>query len=317
MTTTPSETPHGVLVVDKAQGATSHDVVACARRALSTREIGHAGTLDPMATGVLVLAVGEATKLVNYLTAADKVYTATLRLGQATDSLDADGSVVEERDVPALSLEQVREVAGKFLGEIEQRVPAVSAIKVQGTPLYKSARKGHVVEAPVRKVRVRSLDILDVREHEVDFQVHSSKGFYVRSLGRDLAESLGTVGHLSALRRLESGFFSLSGAHSFADLRNARESEELRAQIRASVIPLTDVARRLSHVTLSSEGKTHAQHGRLIPKACVLEESLREGAESAVVAAFDEDGALLALLEPSAESESEGALRVVRGFRFH
>lgn len=312
--TTQSDAPHGVLVVDKAIGVTSHDVVACARRALGTREIGHAGTLDPMATGVLVLVVGEATKLVNHLTAAEKVYTATLRLGQATDSLDADGSVVEERLVPALSLATVREVALRFVGEIEQQVPAVSAVKVQGRALYKSARKGQVVEAPVRTVRVRSLEILDVRENEIDLHIQCSKGFYVRSLGRDLAEALGTVGHLSALRRLESGFFSLAGAQSFADLRGARESEELRIQMRSKLVPLTDVARRLSHVTLSAEGKTHAQHGRAIPKHCVLDSVKRDDSETSVVVGFDEEGTVVALLEPAGEAGE--TLRVLRGFRF-
>lgn len=301
-----------MLVVDKAAGATSHDVVACARRALGTREIGHAGTLDPMATGVLVLVVGEATKLVNHLTAADKQYTAKLRLGQATDSLDADGSVVEEAPVPALSLEHVREVAQRFSGEIEQQVPAVSAVKVQGKALYKSARQGKVVEAPVRTVHVRRLAILEVRATEIDFHVECSKGFYVRSLGRDLAQALGTVGHLSALRRLDSGFFSLEGALTFDELRTARESEELRAEARERLVPLVEVARRLSHVTLSDEGKTHALHGRAIPRECVLAETLRDGHEvNPMRVAFDSEGAILALLEQSGD-----LLRVARGFRF-
>jgi tRNA pseudouridine55 synthase len=318
-----------VLVVDKPRGLTSHDVVAQARRALRTREIGHSGTLDPMATGVLVLVVGEATKLVAHLTAATKVYEATLRLGQATDSLDADGRPTEERPVPALSLEQVRAVAAGFVGEIEQRVPAVSAIKLAGKPLYARARAGQVpAELPSRRVRLDALEVTAQREGELDLWLRCGKGFYVRALGRDLAAALGTVGHLSALRRLHNGFCSLEQAVEHAWLRAAAQGDEAaRAQLRARLLPLDDVAWRLNRVILSEVGVDHARHGRPIPRSEVLGESLAPDHDSPVRVAFDAQGRAVALVEPRATQDAErsaqpagepssGAeLRVLRGFR--
>ena len=310
--TNPSEL-HGVLVVDKARGPTSHTVVSQARRALGTREIGHSGTLDPMATGVLVLVVGEATKLVNQLMAGSKTYEATLTLGKATNSLDADGEVVEELPVPALTVEAVREAAQRFVGKIEQVVPAVSAVKVDGQPLYARARKGQDVVAPTRTVEVFELAILALREHEIDLRVHSSKGFYVRSLGRDLAHALGTVGHLSALRRTQNGPFSLAQAFDQVRLRAAAQGDEvLRQAAREALIPLAHVARGLSHVTLSEEGARHAFHGRRVPSSEVQSESCVPEHAGDVRVAFDAAGKVLGLVEPD---PSGGGLRVVRGIR--
>jgi len=301
------------LVVDKARGPTSHDVVFQARRALKTREIGHSGTLDPMATGVLVLVVGEATKLVNHLMASRKVYETTLRLGQATSSLDADGDVVEERAVPTLSRELVARHARTFLGEIDQQVPAVSAVKVDGRPLYESARKGREVEAPVRRVCLHELDVLAVRENEIDLRMSCSKGFYVRSLGRDLAAALGTVGHLTALKRLQNGAFSIEQAVDQERLRRAGQaSDEERAALRACVRPLADVARSLSHVVLSEVGARHAFHGRVVPLADVLSETVVPDHEGGVRVGFDEQGKVLGLLERDVSGEG---LRIVRGIR--
>ncbi len=310
--TNPSEL-HGVLVVDKARGPTSHNVVSLARRALGTRAIGHSGTLDPMATGVLVLVVGEATKLVNLLMAGSKIYEATLRLGTATSSLDADGEVVQERPVPALTIEAVREAAQKFVGKIEQVVPAVSAVKVDGRPLYVRARKGQEVVAPTRTVEVHELAILALRGHEIDLRVHCSKGFYVRSLGRDLAHALCTVGHLSALRRIQNGPFSLQQAFDQARLRAAAQGdEEARRAAREGLLPLAQVARGLSHVILSDEGARHAFHGRRVPQSEVQREVHVPEHEGDVRVAFDAAGHVLALVEPD---PSGGGLRVVRGIR--
>lgn len=310
--TTPSDV-HGVLVVDKSRGPTSHDVVSNARRALRTREIGHSGTLDPMATGVLVLVVGEATKLVSHLTASSKVYEATLKLGQSTSSLDADGEVLEELPVPAFTIEDVRDRATAFVGSFEQRVPDVSAVKVDGKRLYESARKGHEVTAPTRTVHVSELVIQAVRADEIDLRVRCSKGFYVRSLGRDLALALGTVGHLNALRRLENGFFSLAQAVEQTRLRAAGQGDELlRGEIRGALIPLEQVAKQLSHVILSELGASHAFHGRSVPLSEVLSETLTPEQEGPVKVAFDEQGKVLALVEPD---PSGTGLRVVRGIR--
>ncbi|MFT3921982.1 MAG: tRNA pseudouridine(55) synthase TruB [Myxococcales bacterium] len=312
MTTTPTEL-HGVLVVDKSRGPTSHDVVSNARRALRTRAIGHSGTLDPMATGVLVLAIGEGTKLVNYLMASRKVYETTVLLGRTTSSLDADGDVVAEAPVPELSREQVEACARAFVGEIDQRVPDVSAIKVDGVPLYQRARKGQEVDAPTRRVSLHSLEILAVREREIDLRLSCSKGFYVRSLARDLAEALGTVGHLSALRRLQNGAFSVTQAVDQVQLRAAAQGdEELRARMRAAVLPLHQVARGLSHVVLSETGAQHAFHGRLVPVSEVRSEVSTDDGGGVVKVAFDEQGSVLGLVE---RVESGDSWRVVRGIR--
>jgi tRNA pseudouridine55 synthase len=298
-----------VLVVDKARGPTSHDVVAVARRALGTKAIGHTGTLDPMATGVLVLAVGEATKLVNMLSVGEKRYEARLRLGQATHTLDAEGELSEEAPVPALTLEGVREAAQGFVGEFDQEVPLVSAVKVDGQALHKATRKGQDVVAPVRRVRVHELEVRAVDAQEIELMVHSAKGFYVRSLGRDLARALGTVGHLTQLRRTENGAFSLGDALDFEALRAAaRGSDELRAQVRARLLPLTQVCASLPRLTLSDAGALHARHGRAIPEAELQCELPLVPGEPRI--AFDQAGQPVAIVELV-----NGACRVQRGFR--
>ena len=311
--TKPRSDLHGVLVVDKSRGPTSHDVVSNARRALGTREIGHSGTLDPMATGVLVLVVGEATKLVNHLMASSKLYEATLRLGITTTSLDADGDVVDERPVPTWSLDDVRARAAAFVGQIEQTVPAVSAVKVDGRPLYERARKGQEIVAPTRVVHVAELTIQAFRGDEIDFRVRCSKGFYVRSLARDLAHALDTVGHLTALRRLENGAFTVGQAVDQIQLRAAAQGDlALRDSMRAAVLPFEQVARQLSHVVLSEVGARHAFHGRLVPTSEVQSEVRVPEHEGDVRVAFDHEGRAIALVEPD---PSGGGMRVVRGIR--
>jgi tRNA pseudouridine55 synthase len=309
VTATPSPELHGVLVVDKARGPTSHDVVAVARRVLGTRAIGHTGTLDPMATGVLVLAVGEATKLVNLLGATEKRYEATLALGTTTSTLDAEGEVTGEAEVPALELAAVREVAARFVGHLDQQVPAVSAVKVDGQALHKLARKGREVAAPIKQVVVHELAITALRERELELSVSSGKGFYVRALARDLAAALGTVGHLSALRRTHNGAFTLEGAIDFEQLRAAgRGTDDDRAAVRRALIPFERVCRQLPHVVLSADAVEHVRHGRAFDVALVSE-GVELLAEEPVVA-LDAAGAPLALL-----SRSGDRARVSRGFR--
>ncbi|MCZ7683091.1 MAG: tRNA pseudouridine(55) synthase TruB, partial [Sandaracinaceae bacterium] len=211
------------------------------RRALGTRAVGHAGTLDPMATGVLVVAVGEGTKLVRWLTSDDKAYRATVALGAETDTLDAEGTVVERAAVPALSVERVRDAARAFTGTFLQRAPAFSAIKVGGRPLHERARRGEAVEPPEREVTVHRLEVIEASADRVELELEVSKGFYVRSLARDLARSLGTRGHLGALRRLRSGAFDLRGALAGEVLeRAAAGDEEARSAVRESLRGLGD-----------------------------------------------------------------------------
>ncbi len=299
----------GLLVVDKGQGLTSHDVVSMLRRVLSTREVGHTGTLDPIATGVLVVLVGEATKLASYLTTTDKVYETTLRLGTTTDTLDADGVHSEAMPVPALDLELVQCAIAPFLGEIDQQVPAISAVKVDGKALHKTARKGGDVAAPTRRVVAYAIDVLGIRESEIDLRIHCGKGFYVRSLGRDLAQALGTVGHLTVLRRVKNGPFDVAQAVPFELILQARRVEGLRPQVREALISLADACALLPQVQLSEQGVTRARFGQLIETADVT--GRVEGrVPTHIFAAFDAQGAPIALVQ-----EDETGLRVVRGFR--
>jgi tRNA pseudouridine55 synthase len=308
---TESSEPHGVLIVDKCAGPTSHDVVGVARRALGTRAIGHTGTLDPMATGVLVLVVGEATKLVNALAATSKAYDATLKLGSSTTTLDALGEVDAEAAVPPFTQQEAAVVATRFLGEIDQRAPAVSAIKVDGKSLYKRARKGEVFEPPLRRVRLDAIEIAAARADEIDLSLSCGSGFYVRALARDLAVALGTLGHLTRLRRTRNGVYSLAGSVSFDELKSARDDHALRARIRSALIPLATVCRGLPHVLLDEAGVLHARCGRAIASEHVSPSDLRQAADAGqTLVAFDASGAPVALVERSVDG-----LRVVRGFR--
>jgi tRNA pseudouridine55 synthase len=287
---------HGVLVIDKPLGPTSHDVVQLVRRAFGTRAVGHAGTLDPMATGVLVVGVGEATKLLHYLSGVDKVYLATITLGTLTDSLDAQGRVLETRPLPAdLSLAAVSRIAAGFLGEQVQRVPDISAIKQAGQPLYQRARRGEVVDAPERRVHVYALDVLRVDEATIELRVHCGKGFYVRSLARDLAAALGSVGHLSALRRVASGAFSLADAVDAACLSrapNAPGSGE--APGRPALLPPTAALRGRPCLALNAQGVIEVGHGRAVLPAHLCDATLpAPGPEP--IGLLDEQGALRAL----------------------
>ena len=202
----------GVLLVDKAGGMTSHDVVAIARRTLGTRKIGHCGTLDPLATGLLILTLGRGTKIQDLLMAEDKEYVGTMKLGENTDSQDADGKITETRPVPELSREQVEAAFAKFKGDFYQTPPMVSAIKKDGVPLYKLARQGKTVEREPRFVHVYAQELLDVRLPEIDFRVVCSKGFYVRTYAFDIGQDLGCGAHLKSLRRTKSGKFSVENS---------------------------------------------------------------------------------------------------------
>ncbi len=230
--------PSGVLLVDKAPDMTSHDVVAIARRALNTKKIGHCGTLDPMATGLLMLVIGKATKIQDLLMSEDKVYEGTLTLGQRTSTQDKEGEVLETREVGNLSDVDVRAAFEAYLGEFEQLPPMVSAIKMDGVPLYKLARKGVEIERKLRPVRVTGFEIKRTELPEVDFRVDCSKGFYVRTYANDIGEKLGCGAHLSALRRTQSGKFNLDRSVTVAQLKEANPEVLLKALISLAEISL-------------------------------------------------------------------------------
>jgi tRNA pseudouridine55 synthase len=208
----PAKEIEGVLLVDKPTDHTSHDVVARLRGKLRMKKIGHAGTLDPMATGLLVILVGKATRLSQYLTNLDKEYEGTVEFGKITNSQDADGEVMETRPVPPMTEEELRAALQGFLGDQYQMPPMFSAIKIDGVPLYKSARKGQEVEREPRFIRVSSWDLLRFAPPRFDFRLRCSKGTYVRTLAHDLGQKLGCGAHLAALRRSATGAFRIEQA---------------------------------------------------------------------------------------------------------
>jgi len=217
---------------------TSHDVVAIARRSLGIKKIGHCGTLDPAATGLLMLVVGRATKIQDLLMSEDKEYVGTMTLGKTTSTQDAEGDVLEEREVPDLPSDAIDAAFAAFTGDFEQIPPMVSAIKKDGVPLYKLARKGQEVKRDPRPVYVTSYSIDRIALPEVDFTVQCSKGFYVRTYAHDIGGKLGCGGHLSALRRTRSGKFTLERAISVAQLKEGERQELLKAMVSLAEISL-------------------------------------------------------------------------------
>jgi tRNA pseudouridine55 synthase len=276
-----SAPPTGLLVVDKPEQLSSHAVVGRVRRILGTRRVGHAGTLDPMATGVLVLGVGRGTRLLHYLVGADKTYTATVRLGEVTTTDDADGDVVRRVDASGCTFEDVLAAAATLTGEIDQVPSAVSAIKVDGQRAYARVRAGDEVSLPPRRVIVHDLEVGEGRLvgqcFDIDVGVDCSSGTYVRALARDLGALLGVGGHLTALRRTRVGPFGLDEAY---------ELDKLSADV--PLLSLGEAAAAfLPTRTLSSDQATRVAHG-VAP---------RPSGVPGPVALLDEQGALLAVAE--------------------
>ena len=274
--------PDGVLVVDKASGWTSHDVVGRMRRLAGTRKVGHAGTLDPMATGVLVLGVNRATRLLGHLALADKEYVATIRLGQSTVTDDAEGDLIAATSAAQLDEAVVRAVLPAFTGDIEQVPSSVSAIKVDGVRSYARVRSGEDVALKARQVSIGEFELTGFRAGEVadvDVRVVCSSGTYIRALARDIGVTLGVGGHLTALRRTRVGAFTIENAHTL---------EELAADL--SLIGLDEVAREtFASCDLSDEQAADVRFGRTLV-------GLRLDADGPV-AVFAPEGTFLALYE--------------------
>jgi len=278
----------GLVVVDKAGGMTSHDVVARVRRLAGTRKVGHAGTLDPMATGVLVLGVGRATRLLGHLMLTEKAYDATIRLGVATTTDDAEGEVVATAPTDGLDEAEVQRVLAGFVGEIDQVPTAVSAVKVDGRRAYERVRAGEQVELAPRRVTIHELVVHEVAGADVRISVRCSSGTYVRAIARDAGAALGVGGHLTALRRTAVGAFGLDAA---------RTLEQLADDL--AVVPLAEAARRSFPVVDLDEAQARdVRFGRAL--ALDLE---------GVTALFAPDGEFLALYEPR-----DGVARAVAVF---
>lgn len=231
----------GVLFVDKPSGLTSHDVVYRLRRKLQMKRIGHAGTLDPMATGLLIMLVGKATRISQYLMSLDKVYEGVIRLGVVTNSQDADGEIMETRPVPVLAEDQIRESMRTFLGDQYQTPPMFSAIKKDGVPLYKLARKGEEIEREPRFIRVSAFELLSLALPDLGFRVACTKGTYVRTIAHDLGQKLGCGAHLAALRRTASGPFKIERCRTLDEIEAASLPE-----IERLLVPVHEAAPRVA-----------------------------------------------------------------------
>jgi tRNA pseudouridine55 synthase len=279
----PNDTMSGVLVVDKPVGMTSHEVVQIIRRGTNIRRAGHTGTLDPRASGVLVILIGPAVRLSEYVSASDKRYQAVIRLGANTDTYDSDGKVTSTSPIDVTE-EQFETELKKFIGEITQTPPPYSAIKMQGRPAYEMAREGEEVEMQPRIINVYSLDILEWAPPEVTVDVHCSSGTYVRSLAFELGEKLGCGAMLSGLRRTKSGRFSLKDA---VPLRKLIESFDNNSWYKF-VIPAAEALAEWTALSLNNEQVEAIRHGHRIPG---------EGKAGEMVRGITEQGELVALLE--------------------
>lgn len=238
---------HGLLLIDKPAGMTSHDVVRKVRRICRTKKVGHAGTLDPMATGVLPVAIGDGTKILQFLLAEDKSYRATLQFGVTTDTLDAEGEVVLRRPVPVDVVARIEAVCSGFRGEIQQVPPMYSALKKDGVPLYKLARAGKTVERQARSVRIDRLEIVSAGPSELTIEVDCSKGTYIRTLAADIGEELTCGAHLIALRRLRCGSFPIENCISLEALAESEGDISClltldQALIELPAVPLSEQA---------------------------------------------------------------------------
>ena len=276
--------PAGLVIVDKPAGITSHDVVSRCRRFFGTRKVGHAGTLDPMATGVLVIGIERATKILGLLTASQKSYAATIRLGQTTSTEDAEGEVLETTSAAHITDSQIAAAIAGLRGDIAQVPSAVSAIKVAGKRSYQLAREGHVVELPARPVRIERFELLAVRRDgpfvDLDVEVDCSAGTYIRALARDVGSELGVGGHLTALRRTRAGSFGLD---------QARTLEELGESPRLSYCLDDACLQTFPRRDLTADEALDVSHGRSLTPAGI----------DGIYAATDADDRVIALLEDS------------------
>lgn len=280
----------GVLVVDKPIGLTSHDVVQVIRRGTGIRRAGHTGTLDPRASGVLVVLIGPAVRLSEYVSASDKRYQATIRLGSSTDTYDSEGVITSSASIEDITEDMFTEALGHFIGEIEQTPPPYSAVKVQGRKAYDMAREGEEFELEPRMIHVYSLDVLEWAPPEVVIDVYCSSGTYVRSLANDLGKELGTGAHLVGLRRTKSGRFTLRDA---VPLRRLQEAFDAGNWYRF-LIPAAEALADWPMIELDADEVELVRHGHRIPASPEMK-GLARG--------VSQQGDLVALLEIDDETQ--------------
>ena len=292
-------TAHGVLVLDKPTGLTSHDVVKEVKIRLGASKVGHSGTLDPFATGVLILLINRATKLAPFLLDQDKRYRFTVNFGVETDTQDSTGRVVTTYPCEPLPEGEIREACAAFLGDIEQRVPRFSAVRVRGQRLYRLARQGVDVTPPCRTVKIKNFDLCDLSWPEVTFEVTCSKGTYVRSLGADLACQLNCGGHVSKLRRLASGGFDLRQALTLKQFQQIVDKGELGQKLITPAQALSNYPElRVSYVAANAI----RQGGRLNSREFLESELSLEGPYRVL----DPGNNLVAMVAKSGQGSSDG-----------
>lgn len=251
---------HGVILLDKATGLSSNAALQQVKRLFNANRAGHAGSLDPMATGMLPIFLGEACKLSSYLLSADKTYTASLQLGASTNTEDKDGEITATAAIDGKWQQQLAAALASLHGEIEQIPPMFSAIKIQGQPLYKLARAGKTVKRQARKVTIYNLESSAVGSDSVDFKVHCSKGTYVRTLGVEIAAKLGTLGHLTALRRLQVAHYQAQEMHQFSQLQQIAATGQ--QQLDKLLLNPQTVVPNWQQLELSAAQAEHILHGR-------------------------------------------------------
>lgn len=252
----------GIIIIDKEKGYTSHDIIAILRKVLNIKKIGHIGTLDPNATGVLPILIGQATKISKYLIEHDKTYISKIAFGEERDTGDIEGKVIETKDTSKLNLqkENIEEVLNMFLGKQKQIPPMYSAIKVNGKKLYEYARENKEVEVQKRDIEIYSIKLLDIGKDEITFEVKCSKGTYIRTLCEDIAEKLGTVGYMKDLRRVEIDKFNIQNGIKIGDIK---ENIELA---RANLITIEEVFKEIEDILIGNKELEQFLNGVMITK---------------------------------------------------
>ncbi len=249
--------PTGFININKPKGITSHDVVMQVRRILNTKKVGHTGTLDPEAEGVLLLCLGKATRLSNFVSEFNKTYIATLKLGSSTDTQDATGKTVHQAPVPNITQEAIQSALNLFSGDIEQTPSIFSAIKKNGTPLYVLARQGKEISAPSRKIYIHYTKLIDVSLPLIKFEVSCSSGTYVRTICNDIGEKLQTFGHMQSLTRTKVGTFSVEQSHTLEQLKEAKKNNTISSYI----IPMEEIISYMPKICLNNESTAKALNG--------------------------------------------------------
>ena len=257
----------GLLIINKPKGCTSHDVVARLRRILSIRKIGHTGTLDPDATGVLCVCIGKATRYAQYTSESEKEYRAVMKLGEVTDTQDASGKVIKETKEFNITVEQIHEAFKKFTGIIKQIPPMYSAVKVGGTPLYKMARKGEEIHREPREIQIKEINLIEYSGCFVRFDVRCSKGTYIRTLCNDIGDYLGVGAHMYSLERIASGDFNIK------DSITLEEAEELsnKGQIESKLINIDEMVAWMPSVKIKESWYSAVKNGRGTPAESITE----------------------------------------------